>query len=128
MKPPFLCCSMMMSYHNTAPDDYTSVNTSFIFVTGTLQGGPGSQMCVSIAVRNDTLVEFDESFQVIAGLITATVFIRDDESEHLIIELYTYNYSIVQFRYFFSLRICMAIATLAMHNVQHYIDGMAILL
>ena len=52
----FLTCII----HDTEPDDYTSVNASFIFVNGTSQGGPGSQMCVEIAIRNDSLVEFDE--------------------------------------------------------------------
>ena len=48
-------------------------------------------MCVEVAIANDTLVEFDEFFQVTAdspdpnintSLISADVFILDDDGEH----------------------------------------------
>lgn len=81
---------LTISYHNTAPDDYTSVNTSFVFVTGTARDGPGSRMCVDIAIINDPLVEFDEHFPVVAvsadpniiiDFLFVFVVIIDDDGE-----------------------------------------------
>ena len=39
------------------PEIYTLLHEyiSFIFVTGTSQGGPGSQMCLEVAIVNDEL-------------------------------------------------------------------------
>ena len=87
----YYCFNRQHFVINAAPKDYTSVNASFIFVTGTSQGGPGSQMCVEVPIANDALVEFDEFFQVTAdspdpnintSLILAAVFVLDDDSEH----------------------------------------------
>ena len=75
------------------PDDYTSVNASFIFVNGTSRGGPGSQMCIEVSIGNDSLVEFDEFFLVRADspdpninttLISTDVFILDDDGKYVL--------------------------------------------
>ena len=62
-----LCCS----FHHIEPGDYTAVNATVTFVSGT---GPGSEMCIDIdIVSDDDLVEFDEVFLVTAQSLDPNV-------------------------------------------------------
>ncbi|XP_064386804.1 uncharacterized protein LOC135335283 isoform X4 [Halichondria panicea] len=55
----------------TEPGDYTAVNATVTFVSGT---GPGSEMCIDIdIVSDDDLVEFDEVFLVTAQSLDPNV-------------------------------------------------------
>ena len=77
---------------STASGDYLSVNTTSVFSARTRRGGPGSQMCVMIAIVDDTFVEFDEVFVVTADspdpnvnttLVMAIIVIQDDDGERV---------------------------------------------
>ncbi len=54
--------------------DYTAVNATVTFVSGTVRDGPGSEMCIDIdIVSDDNLVEFAEVFLVTAQSLDPNV-------------------------------------------------------
>lgn len=48
--------------------DYDSVSKLITFVNGSTDG---AEMCISIAVNSDSMVEFEEDFAVILYLVTS---------------------------------------------------------
>ncbi len=57
------CCSLPLSI---APDDYTVVNTTVMFLLGSFSDGPGFQRCITIEISSLDGLELDETFLLTA--------------------------------------------------------------
>ena len=89
--PMFVVISNPSQYSHSLASDFSDATVTLTFPAGTV---PGSSQCGGIAITDDSLVELQESFQVLAtpshGFIegqataTATVNIVDNDGMKLI--------------------------------------------
>jgi hypothetical protein len=68
-----------------AGSDYTAVSMNFTFASGS---PAGAQMCLTVAINDDNIIEVDETFTVILSLLSSgmemgrtTVTIKHDEGQ-----------------------------------------------
>ncbi len=75
------CCSLPLSI---APGDFTVVNNTVMFIVGTYFDGPGFQRCISIDIRDEDLVELDETFLLTADSLDPNVNIMNTATVNII--------------------------------------------
>ncbi len=75
------CCSLPLS---TAPGDYDPFNTTVMFLLGTFSDGLGFQRCISIDIRDEDLVELDETFLLTADSLDPNVNIMNTATVNII--------------------------------------------
>ena len=60
----------------TAPADYSLVNTSVTFPSGSTAGGP--PQCIDLSIVNDDSVEYDEEFAIMLSPMNEFIIINGD--------------------------------------------------